>query len=182
MIQAPYHGTTVNIPVTPEELRGSGRVYIGWRQPDDAEEDGPQVWAVGPEPEQAQSVAHVLLHSKDIEWGYGGSGPADLALSILSHYLRGLLAEIYGDADQASPSSQHDAYLAARNLHQAFKWHYVARFEHGRWVLPAAEVRGWLRDMTRDLATPENTRGFVATLLGLTEPDETGGSARVAGS
>ncbi|RJQ07556.1 MAG: hypothetical protein C4551_06525 [Bacillota bacterium] len=172
MIQAQYHGTTVNIPVTPEELRGSGRVYIGWRQPDDADEDGPQVWAVGPEPEQAQSVAHVLLHGKDIEWGYGGSRPADLALSILSHYLRSLLAEIYGDVDQASPSSRHEAYLSALDLHQVFKWRYVARFGHDRWTLPVVEIREWLGRMTQDLSTPERTRDFLRVLLGLTETEE----------
>ncbi len=170
MIRTLYYGTMVEIPITPEDLRDLGQVYIGWREPDDAEHDGPQVWVVGPD--QAHSLSHVCYHSISIEWGYGGSGPADLALSILAHYLRSLLAEIYGDANQASPSSRHEAYLSALDLHQAFKWRYVARFGHDRWVLPADEVRRWLRAMTEDLGTPEGTREFVRTLLALTEPEE----------
>jgi hypothetical protein len=49
-------------------------------------------------------LAHVVRHSPDgLEWGYGGSGPADLALSILCDHLglhgRGSFAAELVDAD-----------------------------------------------------------------------------------
>lgn len=69
-------------------------------------------------------------HSPDgFEWGYGGSGPAQLALA--------LLADVTGDGE-----------LAARQ-HQDFKWAGPARWrgdEWATWRLEAAAVRAWLAD------------------------------------
>jgi len=45
-------------------------------------------------------------------WGYGGSGPADLALNMLYDYL--LRTKIKG------------ARRLALDLHQGFKWHFIA--------------------------------------------------------
>lgn len=33
------------------------------------------------------TLRHLQLHSSGFEWGYGGSGPSDLALSLLADYL-----------------------------------------------------------------------------------------------
>jgi hypothetical protein len=56
-------------------------------------------------------VMHIARHSPDgFEFGYGGSGPADLARSILVDYF-GL----------------HDAPDALPVPYQAFKWRFVAR-------------------------------------------------------
>lgn len=44
-----------------------------------------------------RELEHVERHSPDgFQWGYGGSGPADLALSILTHFCekRDLLSEV----------------------------------------------------------------------------------------
>ncbi len=60
------------------------------------------------------------------EWGYGGSGPADLALNIL------LAAS--GDRDF---SAQH---------HQAFKWRFVARLPAEGGVIAASEVLDWIAE------------------------------------
>ena len=39
-------------------------------------------------------LPHVVRHSPDgFEWGYGGSGPADLALSLLTHAVGERLAD-----------------------------------------------------------------------------------------
>jgi len=54
------------------------------------------------------------------EWGYGGSGPAQLALAIL--------ADCLGDDDRAL------------QLHQDFKFSVVAAFQRDRWTLTTAEV------------------------------------------
>ncbi len=56
-------------------------------------------------------------------WGYGGSGPAQLALAIL--------LDVTGDEG-----------LAARN-YQYFKWKYVAGWGD-TWEITAEQVLGWL--------------------------------------
>jgi uncharacterized protein DUF6166 len=58
------------------------------------------------------------------EWGYGGSGPAQLALAILADALK--------DDDQAI------------ELHQVFKWEVVARLPHVSWDLDQQAVLNWL--------------------------------------
>ena len=60
------------------------------------------------------------------EWGYGGSGPADLALNIL-------LAAT-GDRD-----------FAAKN-HQEFKWRFVASVSAEGGVIASNEVLDWIAE------------------------------------
>lgn len=64
------------------------------------------------------------LHSPDgFNWGYGGSGPAQLALA--------LLCDVTKDKD-----------IALAN-YQDFKWCYVAQWgEH--WQITDEEIRDWL--------------------------------------
>ena len=60
-------------------------------------------------------------HSPDgFEWGYGGSGPAQLALAIL--------------ADHCNNDEQ------ALNFYQRFKWTAVARFPHRSWLLTSEQI------------------------------------------
>lgn len=61
-------------------------------------------------------------HSPDgFEWGYGGSGPAQLSLAILADFLE----------DDAK----------ALQLYQPFKWRTVAQWEMKiRWQLNGAEI------------------------------------------
>jgi hypothetical protein len=67
----------------------------------------------------------VQNHSPDgFEWGYGGSGPAQLALALLLH-------------------AGQDPDWALR-LHQAFKWRYVGAFPKESWQLLRAEILGFL--------------------------------------
>ena len=54
------------------------------------------------------------------EWGYGGSGPAQLALAILAEHL--------GD--------DH----AALNLYQAFKWACIAQIRGSNWSLSSEDI------------------------------------------
>lgn len=70
-------------------------------------------------------VPHYRRHSEGFEWGYGGSGPADLARSILAYF--------YGPA-------------VAEALYQRFKWDVVARIPRGvrEYVLPAEQIAGWV--------------------------------------
>jgi hypothetical protein len=70
------------------------------------------------------SVTHVVRHSPTgIEWGYSGSGPADLARSVLVAL-----------TDEAT----------ADQLYQAFKDQVVARVPFAGTVIKAADVRRWV--------------------------------------
>lgn len=67
----------------------------------------------------------VWNHSPDgFEWGYGGSGPAQLALAILLDFLNP------GDAVA---------------LHQSFKVHFVAKFEHVEWTMTSQQIQEWIK-------------------------------------
>jgi len=59
------------------------------------------------------------------EWGYAGSGPAQLALAILADHL--------GNDEQAL------------NLYQRFKWAVVAELPHREWILTSEEVEKMLQ-------------------------------------
>ena len=62
-------------------------------------------------------------HSPDgFEWGYAGSGPAQLALAIL--------ADALGDDQRAL------------RLHQPFKAHFIQNFDES-WEMEASTVRIW---------------------------------------
>ena len=85
--------------------------------------------------EQNGSVAPLPLepsleiadHSPDgFNWGYNGSGAAQLAL--------GILYEVTGDT------------ALARSYYQMFKWDHVSRWGE-RWEMSEIEVRRWLRDV-----------------------------------
>lgn len=64
----------------------------------------------------------LCYHSDGFEFGYGGSGPADLALNILALVV--------------SPKE-------AWHLHQQFKWDFVATAADGA-MLPLSNVREWI--------------------------------------
>ena len=57
-------------------------------------------------------------------WGYGGSGPAQLALAILLNFT--------GDKEKA---------LAH---YQDFKWDFVARWSGSDWCITGGQINDWL--------------------------------------
>ena len=61
------------------------------------------------------------------EWGYAGSGPAQLALAILADYL-------------------NDEFKAVE-LHQEFKQNVIAHLPHAGWTLTSDQVRSALAAM-----------------------------------
>lgn len=62
------------------------------------------------------------------EWGYGGSGPAQLALAILL---------------------DHCPEQEAVHYHQQFKWYMIAGLPVGEWVIHSSVALAWLQ-VTRD--------------------------------
>jgi hypothetical protein len=70
------------------------------------------------------------------EWGYGGSGPAQLALAILADYLK----------DDAR----------AVQLHQSFKWVCIARLpRNGPWSLTGREITEILEQVACEAGTKQ---------------------------
>lgn len=68
---------------------------------------------------------HLVNHSPDgFEWGYYGSGPAQLAFAILYHF--------YGDEE------------IAKKHHQDFKDEVISTLHDDTWVLPYEFVGLWL--------------------------------------
>ncbi|MBE2188455.1 MAG: hypothetical protein IAE98_03225 [Candidatus Kapabacteria bacterium] len=66
----------------------------------------------------------IIHHSPDgFEWGYGGSGPSDLALNILSLYVGGEIA------------FQH---------HQTFKWIFLAKMPITGGIIRQEIIKTWL--------------------------------------
>lgn len=61
--------------------------YVAERRPPRPEHLGDVRLYAEYEDETREIVRQVVYHSPTgIEWGYGGSGPADMALTILSHF------------------------------------------------------------------------------------------------
>ena len=74
------------------------------------------------------------------EWGYGGSGPAQLALALLADHLR--------DDD------------AAVSLHQDFKFAVVARLPKRGWTLTSEQIQAAVRALKN--ATAASTGSITA--------------------
>jgi len=69
-------------------------------------------------------------------WGYGGSGPADLALSILCDVL----------GERPSEKQIYHGRFKAYPHHQDFKREFVARWEYGGgFEIDSDTIAGWLR-------------------------------------
>lgn len=72
------------------------------------------------------------------EWGYGGSGPAQLALAILADHC----------------DNDHEAF----NFHHRFKWTVIAGLPKRRWTLTTLEIEQALQN----LRVPKLVSGGVA--------------------
>lgn len=72
-----------------------------------------------------------MRHSPDgFSWGYGGSGPSDLARSILWDHL------------EKEPGSA---------MYQAFKWDVIAKLDmEANFVLTAEQVASWVAEWMRE--------------------------------
>ena len=93
--------------------------FVGLRDP-----DGYARVVVDGRPFSARQSLAVRSHSPDgFEWGYGGSGPAQLALA--------LLLEALDDDDRA------------QRLYQDFKWGVVAFWPHAGFTVTDRWIRGW---------------------------------------
>jgi hypothetical protein len=90
----------------------------------------------------------VVHHSPDgYEWGYGGSGPADLALNILEAMLHHM-----GWNGGTIPCYRGRCFAIAWALHQDFKWEFIATMPKGGGFLSYDTVREWIEKGTQEVA------------------------------
>jgi len=97
--------------------------YVGLRDPDGTIWVG---WYAYGRWHSLPARLSVRNHSPDgFNWGYGGSGPAQLALALLCHATR-------------NP-------VLALELYQKFKWDVVGRLHRRRWHLTQRFLLRWVR-------------------------------------
>jgi hypothetical protein len=127
--------------------------YVG-----DWDRDGQARVRYDPGDGHLQPVERIVRHSPDgLAWGYSGSGPADTALSILTH---------------AAIRNGQEPDVAA-DLYQAFKRAHIATLDLNRpFRLPATDVDDWLAaNLTHSTHHGRDSRlpaGAVGPRLGLT--------------
>jgi hypothetical protein len=100
------------------------KTYTGYRLPGDqgtADKVIVTVHQEGQPPRPLDPRFDLRRHADDMNWGYGGSGPAQLALA--------LAADVLGDDD------------AAQNLHQKLKRTLVAALPKDGWSVNETQLR-----------------------------------------
>ena len=153
----PTDTTSVADQLPPPTARQSRVYYHGWRFSDheilhrQREWQEGQPWPaelevrVGQLPGMTGPLTHVELHSPGgFEWGYAGSGPHDLALSILCDFLEESPAEV-----QASGQRTFAKPTRAFVLHDQFAHTVVARWDRDHWRIEGREITEWLRTSLR---------------------------------
>ena len=89
-------------------------------------------------PARRTPLRHVVHHSPDgFEWGYDGSGPADLALSIL--------VAVIGP-EPTTAIFRRAIGKRAWDLHLSFKSDFVQAFAKRHWLITAGAVRAWIKE------------------------------------
>ena len=86
------------------------------------------------------NVPHlVVAHSPDgFEFGYAGSGPADLALNICQYYLLSI-----GYQGKKEKCFEGECFSLAWALHQDFKFKFIAAAPHEGIEIPFEMIREW---------------------------------------
>ena len=82
----------------------------------------------------------IVYHSPTgFNWGYDGSGSADLALNVLDDALRRLKWP-----GRKITVGQVKCYELAWALHQDFKWHFIAQLPYQGGEIALSEICEWL--------------------------------------
>lgn len=90
-------------------------------------------WYEGEKPYSLPLLLNFCNHSSTFEWGYGGSGPAQLAWVMI--YLTLIsMTDVWEDEAKASA----DLY------HQGYKWAVIAGLPYDGWQICGKSVLDWL--------------------------------------
>ncbi len=95
------------------------------------------------------NVPHLVTHHSPsgFEWGYGGSGPADLALNVCQLYLN-----IIDYTGQKTKCHDGQCWTMAWILHQDFKRDFIALVPKSGMSIPFTTIEAWFKDhMTAEL-------------------------------
>lgn len=104
-----------------------------------------KVEIVGIDDGQVEPLRHIRLHSPDgFEWGYGGSGPADLAVAILAVVVGAETAALDQEWHRLGGDTVNSKAYLVVSLCQRFKTDVVSQFAHQRWSLTLSAVEHWL--------------------------------------
>jgi len=88
-------------------------------------------------------------------WGYGGSGPADLALSILADFL----------VERPTLQQVREGRCRCWRFHQDFKWAFIAPLDQAAgWTILGSEIRVWMQ------ARKKRRRGAAGPTRGRARP------------
>lgn len=92
------------------------------------------------------NVPHtVIWHSPTgFEWGYGGSGPADLALNILNAFVPPGTDGVEPWEINSVGNKRGICSATAGRLHQDFKRDFIAGMPREGGTIPAQEIRDWI--------------------------------------
>jgi len=82
---------------------------------------------------------HVHYAPTGFDWGFGGSGPTDLALNVLALFLP-LAPDASGVAVRDGSSVSEAAWV----LHQAFKYDLIATLPRAGGHISAETIRAWI--------------------------------------
>lgn len=104
------------------------------------------------------ALDHVVHHSPTgFEAGYQGSGPADLALSIMAHYY-GVNHAIMQEYMKTGRAAQREDCERVCHVYQRFKQDFIAPIQIGpgqSWLIDGSAILGWL--VKSDLPVPNES-------------------------
>jgi hypothetical protein len=106
----------------------------------DARSEGLTCWRA-PDGSARSSIPqrHVHYASTGFDWGFGGSGPADLALNVLARFL-----PLVPDATGVVLRDGSSVSEAAWALHQEFKYDLIATLPRAGGDISAETIRAWI--------------------------------------
>ena len=88
--------------------------------------------------EELSQYHNLWKHSDGFNWGYGGSGPHQLALALLYH--------VTGDAEVASNNAQN------------FKWDIISKLDINKgWQMTQTKIEDWLDRNKRSVLSASNS-------------------------
>jgi len=97
------------------------------------------------------NVQHRVAHHSPtgFEWGYGGSGPADLALNACEELVRMLG---YGN-DEMVDCWRGQCSALAWQLHQDFKWQFIAPLPPEGGSVSYTDMKDWMEVLCNHCST-----------------------------